>query len=106
MLLIAFLWPNTLLVTTLVVLIVSVFLPYFLFRRQRLVVLLPVILATILWRVYEFRLVQLAPVGDPLIRIDLLVICPVLLLSWASAVAALITQSMNSPSAGGNDRDS
>ena len=90
MALFAFQWPNALLLTSLTVLLVSVFVPWIRYIRSGPlpVILFPSAFATILWLAYETRLHQLAPSGDPLIRVDLLLILPLVLVTWISTAAA------------------
>ena len=45
-----------------------------------------------IWLFYEWRLRSLAPVGDPLIRIDLVLIYPLLIGVWITAIATAAIQ--------------
>jgi hypothetical protein len=50
------------------------------------------IIATVFWQIYEWRLHSLAPVGDPLFRLDLIIFYPLLACVWVTAVGTSITQ--------------
>ena len=67
-------------------------------KRGFFIILVPAIVATLLWRAYEYRLHQMAPVGDPLIRIDLLLwIFPLLAIAWLSTLAAAVSSLFRKP---------
>ena len=55
--------------------------------RPRLVAsILAVVFSTILWIYYELYLSAIAKPGDPLIRLDLMIILPLQLVIWLSAI--------------------
>jgi len=92
MLFLAIQGPQIFLMMVLVVLTMSVFVPWLdvVQRRQVYVVLLPAALATMLWQGYEFQMVQPAPIGGPLDNIATLVlIYPLLAATWISTTFAV-----------------
>ncbi len=92
MLLLAIQGPQVFLVMVLVVLAISVFVPWLdvVQHRQVFIVLLPAALATMLWQCYEFQVNQPAPIGGPLDGLATLVlIYPLLAVTWISTTFAV-----------------
>lgn len=52
----------------------------------------PVVVATLCWWLYEQRLGTMFPPGDPVIRVDLLLLVPLMAIAWGSTLAALATR--------------
>ena len=92
MILIADQWPNTLLVATLGILLVSVFLPWVFRRRHIFVIYLPAVVASAIWLVYENRQSQVFHEGNPLIYH---LVFPLLLSTWVGANTAAAISLLN-----------
>lgn len=84
-------WPNRFLLVVLCFAAAAVFAPWMIPRARRrfLFALIGALAATGCWVSYENHLHSIARPGDPLIRIDLLLIVPLLLLDWLSALASI-----------------
>lgn len=88
-------WPTTFLVMVLFIAAVATILPWILPRAHRtLAALFIAAIATLVWVSYEQHLRSIALPGDPLIRVDLLLIIPLVALDWLSALLCIITQQM------------
>jgi len=83
-------WPNRFLVFVLGTMVVAVIAPWFIPRARRSpkICIAPAIIAIACWFAYEWYLGSIAPVGDPLIRIDWFLLLPLTALDLLSAVAA------------------
>ncbi len=92
-------WPNQFLLVVLCLGVAAVFIPWFIprVRRVALIRLVPALAATGCWWAYEVHLHLLARPGDPLIRIDLLVIAPILVIVWLSALASIVVKRPHQP---------
>lgn len=92
-------WPNQFMLTVLGLGGVAVFIPWFIPRDRRvaLIRLVPALAATGCWWAYEVQLHSLARVGDPLIRIDLLAIAPILVIAWMSALVSIFIKRPRQP---------
>ncbi len=84
-------WPNRFLFVLLCLSAAAVFVPWIIPRDRRGLLLgfIAAVAATACWVSYEDQLHMFARPGDPLIRIDLLLIVPLITLDWLSAVASL-----------------
>ena len=85
-------WPNHFLVAVLVVAKLAIVAPWLMPRSWCKFVLAPLSIpfaATIVWLLYEQHLNSIATPGDPLIRIDLFLIAPLVALDWLSAVVSI-----------------
>jgi hypothetical protein len=67
----------------------AIFIPWLMVRRFALIGLFAPLAAMACWLAYEIHLRSLARAGDPLIRVDLLLIVPMVALAWLSAIAAI-----------------
>ena len=88
-------WPNHFLVAVLVVAKLAIVAPWVMPRTWCKFVLAPFAApcaASILWLLYEQHLNSIATPGDPLIRIDLFIIAPLIALDWLSAVAVALSR--------------
>lgn len=96
-------WPNQFLLLVLVLGGVAIFVPWFIPRGRRiaLMALVPALSATICWVAYERHLHSIAIVGDPLIRIDLLLIGPLMVLAWVSALGSIAVRGLRASTAMG-----
>lgn len=85
-------WPTSLLVVVLCLAAAGVVLPWIipLKRRGLATGFLAAIAATASWLSYEIQLRLVMPPGDPLIRLDLCLILPLIALDWISALAAVV----------------
>jgi hypothetical protein len=94
-------WPNQFLLVVLFLGIVAIFVPWFIPRGRRIVLfgLIPALAATVCWGAYEKYLHSIAIVGDPLIRIDLLLILPLLVLTWVSALGSIAVRGLRASKA-------
>ena len=76
-------WPNDFLLLTTALAALSAFAPWISgFARRPIVAFLLALTATDCWVAYEYYLKQIARIGDPLIRIDLFWLLPLLALAW------------------------
>lgn len=84
-------WPNRFLFILLCLAATAVFAPWIIPRTRRgyLFEFIAAFAATACWMAYENHLHSIARPGDPLIRIDLLVIVPLIMLDWLSALASI-----------------
>ncbi len=84
-------WPNEFLLVLLCLSAVAVIVPWLIPRDRRglLSAFIAAVAATACWVSYENKLHMFARPGDPLIRIDLLLIVPLIALDWLSAIASL-----------------
>lgn len=89
-------WPNQFLLVVLCLGIAAIFAPWLIprGRRTRQLGLIFALAHTACWVAYEQHLHSIARAGDPLIRIDLLLIMPLVILAWASAIGAIIVQGL------------
>lgn len=89
-------WPQQFLTVVLSLGAAAVFLPWLLPRDRRIAGLafVPALVALAAWGAYEAQLLSLARPGDPLIRVDLLLILPLLVLAGVSATTALVVKSL------------
>ncbi len=83
-------WPNEFLLAVLGLEVVAIIGPWLIPRDRRLTLLrlIPAFAATGCWIAYEQHLRAIARAGDPLIRIDLLLIVPLMVLTWVSALGS------------------
>ncbi len=84
-------WPNEFLLAVLGLEVVAIIGPWLIPRDRRLTLLrlIPAFAATGCWIAYEQHLQAIARAGDPLIRIDLLLIVPLMVLTWVSALSSI-----------------
>ena len=84
-------WPNRFLLIVLCLAVAAVVAPWLIPRSRRgfLFGFVAAFAATACWVSYEKQLHLIAPPGDPLIRVDLLLIVPLILLDWLSGIAAI-----------------
>ena len=84
-------WPNRLLLVVLGLAATAVFVPWVIPRARRglLFGFIASLAATWSWILYENQIRLIARPGDPLIRIDLLLIKPLVTLDWLSAIASI-----------------
>lgn len=94
-------WPNHFLLVVLTTGLVSILVPWIIPRCRNAVLLrlIPVPLAVACWFAYETHLHSMAQSGDPLIRIDLLVIVPVLAIAALSTLGAIAFKRPRAPGA-------
>jgi hypothetical protein len=94
-------WPNQFLLVVLCLGIVAIFVPWLIPRGRHLFLLglIPPLAATGCWVAYETHLDSIARVGDPLIRIDLLLIVPLIVLTWVSALGSIIVKRLKASKA-------
>lgn len=87
-------WPNQFLFVVLVSGLLSILVPWVIPRCRHAVLLrlIPALLTAACWFAYETHLHSFAQPGDPLIRIDLLVIVPVLVIASLSTLGAIVTR--------------
>ncbi len=85
-------WPNRTLILILCLSAVAVVVPWLIQRTSRAhrYRFLPAVVVTALWLNYEYAIGLASRPGDPLIRIDLLLIVPLVTLDWLSVLASLI----------------
>lgn len=82
-------WPIGFLLAALGALVVAVVVPWLLSRRRGpFVIFLPALMSSLIWVAYELRLSALAPLGDPLIRVDLFFLSISACAAWLSAAIA------------------
>lgn len=94
-------WPNRFLLVVLCLGVAGIFVPW-LIPRIRLVFVIrfiPVLAATGCWINYELYLRSIARPGDPLIRVDLLVIVPLLLVAGLSTLVSNTVKRPREPKA-------
>ena len=84
-------WPNRFLLVLLCLAAMAVFVPWVIphARRGLLFGFIAALATTWCWIMYENQIHSIARPGDPLIRIDLLVIVPLVVLDWLSAIASV-----------------
>ena len=92
-------WPNQFLLVVLGSGVVAIIVPWFLPRRVMLVGLISALAATGCWLAYEQHLRSIARAGDPLIRVDLLLIMPLIVLAWVSALASIVVRRLRASKA-------
>jgi hypothetical protein len=87
-------WPNRFLLVVLCTAAVAVFAPWFIPRTRHWILIrfIAALAATACWISYENHLHSIARPGDPLIRIDLFLVAPLILLDWLSAIASIVVQ--------------
>ena len=83
----AFEWPNGFLLIVLCAVAFAAAVP-FPRKWQPWVCLVPLLIAFACWLAYELYLTSIAPINDPLIRIDLFLILPLMLVAVIRTVAA------------------
>jgi hypothetical protein len=85
-------WPHGLFYLSVTSLLFSPLLSWLLrrVRRPRWLCITFAGLGIVFWLLYEIRLSQVAPVGDPLIRMDLLVLVPLVLINGANILYLLV----------------
>ena len=93
-------WPNRFLLFLLCIALAAIFVPWFIPRARRgiLIGYAAALVATICWVSYEDHLHSIARPGDPLIRVDLLLIAPLIVFDWLSATASLVVTRLRSRS--------
>jgi hypothetical protein len=93
-------WPNQFLLVVLCLGVVAIFVPWLIPRgRIFLFGLIPALAATGCWVAYEKHLHSIARAGDPLIRIDLLLIVPLIVLTWVSALGSIAVKGLQASKA-------
>jgi hypothetical protein len=95
-------WPINHLLVVLVVAMSAIVFPWIMPRTWRKFVIVPVtvpIATTLVWLQYEQHLDFIARSGDPLIRLDLFLILPLISLDWLSATVAIALTHLRNPSA-------
>ena len=94
-------WPNQFLLGVLCLGVVAIFVPWLIPPGRRLVLFgfIPALAATGCWVAYEMHLHSIARVGDPLIRIDLLLILPLIVLTWVSALGSIAVKGLRASKA-------
>lgn len=94
-------WPNQFLLVVLVSGLLSILVPWVIPRCRHAVLLrlTPALLTAACWFAYEVRVNSVAQPGDPLIRIDLLVIIPVLAIATLSTLSAIVARRQRMPDA-------
>ena len=86
-------WPNQFLLVVLCFGVMAIFVPWLIPRGRILLFgLIPALAATGCWFAYETHLHSIARAGDPLIRIDLLLIVPLIVLTWVSALGSIVVK--------------
>jgi hypothetical protein len=92
-------WPNQFLLVVLVSGLLSILVPWVIPRCRHAVLLrlTPALLTAACWFAYETQLLSMAQPGDPLIRIDLLVIIPVLAAASLSTLGAIVFKRSHAP---------
>lgn len=87
-------WPIGFLLVVLPLGTAAAAIPWFIPRVPYATVIrvLPALVASIVWWRYEMHLSRGYPAGDPVIRVDLLVIGPLALLAWLSTIAAVVVK--------------
>jgi hypothetical protein len=76
-----FAWPSELMIASMVSLLLAIIVPWCVPSTFRLIVgAVLAVLSVAIWFNYEVRLKEIAPPGDPLIRVDWLVIAPLLII--------------------------
>ena len=83
-------WPNQFLFVVLCLGVVAIFVPWLIPRGRHIFLfgLIPALAATGCWVAYEMHLHSIARAGDPLIRIDLFLIVPLIVFVWVSALGS------------------
>lgn len=94
-------WPNQFLLVVLGSGLLSILVPWLIPRCRHAVLLrlTPALLTAVCWYAYEVRLNSVARPGDPLIRIDLLMIVPVLAIATLSTLGAILARRQRVPGA-------
>ncbi|MBW3599176.1 MAG: hypothetical protein KY475_18135 [Planctomycetes bacterium] len=89
-------WPNHFLFVVLCLGVVAIFVPWLIpgGRRIFLFGLIPALAATGCWVAYEMHLHSIARAGDPLIRIDLFLIVPLIVLAWVSSLGSIAVKGL------------
>jgi hypothetical protein len=83
-------WPIGFLLVVLCIAVGAILVPWVVGRRILVVALIPPFAATACWVAYESHLHTLTRVGDPVIRVDLLLIVPMIALAWLSALMSIV----------------
>lgn len=87
-----FIWPTEFLLCALAVSAIAVVLPWCCLRwrfQATLALGLPA-LSYLVWLAYEQHLAAIARPGDPLIRLDLIVLKPAIVFAWVSGVVSMV----------------
>lgn len=84
-------WPLQFLLVVICVSAVAIVVPWIIpsARRGMFWGVIAAVAATVVWFAYESHLHSIAPPADPLIRVDLMLILPLIALDWVSAVASI-----------------
>jgi Na+/H+-dicarboxylate symporter len=83
-------WPLEFLALVICLSAVAIVVPWIIpLARRGVFGLIAAIIATAAWVAYENHLHSIARPGDPLIRVDLLLIAPLIALDWVSAIASI-----------------
>lgn len=91
-------WPIEYLIAVIISSTGAIIAPWLLPRTWRKSIILPIVIpcaVTAVWLLYEQQLNSLARPGDPLIRIDLFLIVPLIALDWLSAAACVVLSQLN-----------
>ncbi len=94
-------WPNQFLCVVLCLGVAAIFIPWLIPRGRRIFLfgLIPALAATGCWVAYEMHLHSIARAGDPLIRIDLFLIVPLIVFAWVSAVGSIAVKGLQASKA-------
>jgi hypothetical protein len=92
-------WPNQFLKVLFCLEVVAIVVPWLIPSGRRMVLLgLIFALATTgSWVAYEIQIQSIARPGDPLIRVDLFLIMPLLALAWVSTLASIVLRCLRVP---------
>lgn len=100
-------WPINFLIAVLICAVVAIIFPWLMPRSWRKLIITPMVVpcaATTIWLLYEQHLKHIAPPGDPLIRIDLFLVVPLITLDWMSAAASVAFAQLRSRTEQGTDK--
>ena len=92
-------WPNNNLLVVLIGAVVAIVVPWLIPRAWCKFIIVPLLvpcIASLLWLRYEQHLNLISLPGDPLIRVDLLLIVPLIALDWFSAAASVAVAQIRS----------
>ena len=92
-------WPHKFLEVVLTVGAAAVFVPWLIprIRFASQIRLIPFVAATGCWISYELHLRSIARPGGPLIRVDLMLILPLLLIAFLSTYESLLVRRLHPP---------
>ena len=92
-------WPHRFLEVVLAVGAAAVFVPWLIprIRFASLIRLIPFVAAMGCWISYELYLRSIAQPGDPLIRVDLMLILPLLLIAFLSTYESIALRRLHQP---------